>query len=83
MLPNHAPLVIAEQYGMLDALAPDWIDLGLGPAAILEVPAWSLETSGYPGAKRLRVSASRQPTLHPCQVAHLMILATALSSPNF
>jgi len=30
MLPNHAPLVIAEQYGMLDALAPGRIDLGLG-----------------------------------------------------
>ena len=30
MLPNHAPLVIAEQFGMLDALAPGRIDLGLG-----------------------------------------------------
>jgi luciferase family oxidoreductase group 1 len=32
MLPNHAPLVIAEQFGMLAALAPDRIDLGLGRA---------------------------------------------------
>jgi luciferase family oxidoreductase group 1 len=32
MLPNHAPLVIAEQFGMLDALAPGRIDLGLGRA---------------------------------------------------
>lgn len=32
MLPNHAPLVIAEQFGMLDALAPDRIDLGVGRA---------------------------------------------------
>jgi luciferase family oxidoreductase group 1 len=31
-LPNHAPLVIAEQFGMLDALAPGRIDLGLGRA---------------------------------------------------
>ena len=32
MLPNHAPLVIAEQFGMLDALAPGRVDLGLGRA---------------------------------------------------
>ncbi|UOQ47083.1 LLM class flavin-dependent oxidoreductase [Gracilibacillus caseinilyticus] len=32
MLPNHAPLVIAEQFGTLDALYPDRIDLGLGRA---------------------------------------------------
>ncbi|WP_244297872.1 MsnO8 family LLM class oxidoreductase [Streptomyces griseoflavus] len=32
MLPNHAPLIIAEQFGMLAALAPDRIDLGLGRA---------------------------------------------------
>jgi len=32
MLPNHAPLVIAEQFGMLQALYGDRIDLGLGRA---------------------------------------------------
>lgn len=32
MLPNHAPLVIAEQFGTLEALFPDRIDLGLGRA---------------------------------------------------
>lgn len=32
MLPNHAPLVIAEQFGMLESLAPGRIDLGLGRA---------------------------------------------------
>ncbi|MDW5443382.1 LLM class flavin-dependent oxidoreductase [Polaromonas sp. SM01] len=32
MLPNHVPLVIAEQVGMLDALAPGRIDIGLGRA---------------------------------------------------
>jgi luciferase family oxidoreductase group 1 len=32
MLPNHAPLVIAEQFGMLAALHPGRIDLGLGRA---------------------------------------------------
>jgi luciferase family oxidoreductase group 1 len=32
MLPNHSPLVIAEQFGMLAALHPGRIDLGLGRA---------------------------------------------------
>ena len=32
MLPNHAPLVVAEQFGTLVALHPDRIDLGIGRA---------------------------------------------------
>jgi luciferase family oxidoreductase group 1 len=32
MLPNHQPLVIAEQFGMLEALHPGRIDLGIGRA---------------------------------------------------
>ncbi len=32
MLPNHSPLVIAEQFGTLDALYPGRIDLGVGRA---------------------------------------------------
>src|SRR5918995_5005464 len=32
MLPNHSPLVIAEQFGTLNALHPGRIDLGLGRA---------------------------------------------------
>lgn len=32
MLPNHAPLAVAEQFGTLAALHPDRIDLGLGRA---------------------------------------------------
>jgi luciferase family oxidoreductase group 1 len=32
MLPNHAPLVIAEQFGTLETLFPGRIDLGLGRA---------------------------------------------------
>jgi len=32
MLPNHSPLVIAEQFGTLEALYPGRIDLGLGRA---------------------------------------------------
>ena len=32
MLPNHSPLMVAEQFGTLSALYPDRIDLGLGRA---------------------------------------------------
>lgn len=32
MLPNHSPLVVAEQFGTLDALYPGRIDLGMGRA---------------------------------------------------
>ncbi|NIY83132.1 LLM class flavin-dependent oxidoreductase [Vibrio hepatarius] len=38
MLPNHAPLVIAEQFGTLEALYPDRIDLGLGRAPGTDYP---------------------------------------------
>jgi luciferase family oxidoreductase group 1 len=37
MLPNHAPLVIAEQFGTLASLYPGRIDLGLGRAAGTDV----------------------------------------------
>lgn len=32
MLPNHAPMIIAEQFGTLEALFPGRVDLGLGRA---------------------------------------------------
>jgi luciferase family oxidoreductase group 1 len=32
MLPNHAPLTVAEQFGMLEAMYPGRIDLGMGRA---------------------------------------------------
>jgi luciferase family oxidoreductase group 1 len=38
MLPNHAPLVIAEQFGTLATLFPGRIDLGLGRAPGTDVP---------------------------------------------
>ena len=48
MLPNHAPLVIAEQFGTLESLFPGRIDLGLGRA---------------PGSDRVTAHALRR-TLH-------------------
>src|SRR3954470_15000982 len=32
MLPNHAPLIIAEQFGTLESLYPGRVDLGVGRA---------------------------------------------------
>lgn len=39
MLPNHAPLLIAEQFGTLESLYPGRIDLGLGRAPGTDHPA--------------------------------------------
>ena len=39
MLPNHAPLQVAEQFGTLEALFPGRIDLGLGRAPGTDTPA--------------------------------------------
>src|SRR3954470_21692163 len=39
MLPNHAPLVIAEQFGTLESLYPGRIDLALGRAPGTDRPA--------------------------------------------
>jgi len=38
MLPNHAPLIVAEQFGTLASIYPDRIDLGLGRAPGSDAP---------------------------------------------
>jgi luciferase family oxidoreductase group 1 len=46
MLPNHAPLVVAEQFGMLEALHPGRVDLGIGRApGTDQVTAYALRRS--------------------------------------
>src|SRR5829696_6835630 len=40
MLPNHAPLVVAEQFGTLASLHPGRIDLGLGRAPGTDQRTW-------------------------------------------
>ena len=40
MLPNHAPLIIAEQFGTLEALFPGRVDLGLGRAPGTDGRTW-------------------------------------------
>ncbi|WGL53225.1 LLM class flavin-dependent oxidoreductase [Nocardioides sp. BP30] len=47
MLPNHAPLVVAEQFALLEAAFPHRIDLGLGRAPGTDpVTSWALRHGG-------------------------------------
>ncbi len=48
MLPNHAPLVIAEQFGTLNALFPGRIDLGIGRAPGTDQPTARALCRGRP-----------------------------------
>ena len=62
MLPNHSPLVIAEQFGTLESLYPGRIDLGLGRA-----PGSDPTT-----ARALRRSLHSDPDEFPRDVVELM-----------
>ena len=58
MLPNHQPLVIAEQFGMLEALHPGRIDLGIGRApGTDQITAYALRRSMDPAADDLPTSS--------------------------
>jgi luciferase family oxidoreductase group 1 len=53
MLPNHAPLAVAEQFGMLEAFHPGRIDLGIGRApGTDQLTAYALRGSPSVGADR-------------------------------
>jgi luciferase family oxidoreductase group 1 len=62
MLPNHAPLQVAEQFGTLEALYPGRIDLGLGRAPGTDTPA----------ARALRRTLVGGEERFPQEVAELM-----------
>jgi luciferase family oxidoreductase group 1 len=62
MLPNHAPLVIAEQFGTLESLFPGRIDLGLGRA-----PGTDPAT-----AQALRRTLASDPDRFPQDILELM-----------
>lgn len=62
MLPNHSPLVIAEQFGTLASLFPDRIDLGLGRAP----------GSDQLTARALRRNLDTDPEQFPQDVIELM-----------
>jgi luciferase family oxidoreductase group 1 len=61
MLPNHAPLVVAEQFGTLESLFPGRIDLGLGRA-----PGTDMVTS-----RALRRDLNTNPEQFPQDVEEL------------
>ena len=50
MLPNHAPLAVAEQFALLEAAAPGRIDLGIGRAPGSDPGARPIPRSIRPGA---------------------------------
>jgi luciferase family oxidoreductase group 1 len=62
MLPNHSPLVIAEQFGTLEALFPGRIDLGLGRAP----------GSDQLAARALRRNLATDPDQFPHDVVELL-----------
>jgi luciferase family oxidoreductase group 1 len=62
MLPNHSPLVIAEQFGTLEALFPGRIDLGLGRAP----------GSDQAAARALRRNLATDPEEFPRDVMELL-----------
>jgi luciferase family oxidoreductase group 1 len=62
MLPNHAPLQIAEQFGTLESLFPGRIDLGLGRAPGTDQAA----------AQALRRTLQSDPNQFPADVVELM-----------
>ena len=52
MLPNHAPLVVAEQFALLEALYPGRIDIGLGRApGTDQMTAVALRRAGQSGSE--------------------------------
>lgn len=70
MLPNHAPLVVAEQFATLDALYPGRIDLGLGRA-----PGTDMET-----ARALRRDLKTKGTDFPEMLEELQYFFSAESA---
>jgi luciferase family oxidoreductase group 1 len=52
MLPNHAPLVVAEQFGTLATMHPDRVDLGLGRAPGTDMNTMRALRRGMSGADR-------------------------------
>jgi luciferase family oxidoreductase group 1 len=72
MLPNHAPLIIAEQFATLEALHPGRIDLGIGRAP----------GTDHVTARALRRSADLNATHFPDDVVELIRYLLPAESPS-
>ncbi|MBB4804401.1 luciferase family oxidoreductase group 1 [Flavobacterium nitrogenifigens] len=60
MLPNHSPLVVAEQFGTLETLYPNRIDLGLGRAPGTDQPtAEAIRKDFFEQAQRFPQNVSK------------------------
>jgi luciferase family oxidoreductase group 1 len=68
MLPNHAPLVVAEQFAMLEALHPGRIDIGLGRA-----PGSDMRTAE--ALRRSHQSGAEPEFAHDIQLVEALVAA--------
>jgi luciferase family oxidoreductase group 1 len=66
MLPNHAPLIVAEQFGTLESLYPGRVDLGLGRAP----------GTDHATARALRRTLASDPEAFPHDIMELMAYFT-------
>jgi len=72
MLPNHSPLIVAEQFGTLESLFPGRIDLGLGRAP----------GSDQATARAMRRTLDSNPDEFPRDVMELMAYFEPLQEPQ-
>lgn len=71
MLPNHSPLIIAEQFGTLATLFPDRIDLGLGRAPGTDQETWRALRRHHQSSERFPQDVQElQDYLGPVQSGH-------------
>lgn len=70
MLPNHSPLVVAEQFGTLETLYPNRIDLGLGRAPGTDQPtAEAIRKDFFEQAQRFPQNVSKLQEYFSCENA--------------
>jgi luciferase family oxidoreductase group 1 len=94
MLPNHAPLIVAEQFGTLASIYPDRIDLGLGRAPGSDAPTMralrrDLRSTGEEFPELLQELRSYLGAPRPGQIVHAVpgenthVPVTLLGSSGF
>jgi luciferase family oxidoreductase group 1 len=90
MLPNHAPLVLAEQFAMLQALHPGRIDLGIGrapgtdpyTAAALRRTPEGLDAEEFPAELDTLLALLGDPTRPEPRRTRLLATPAATGSPE-
>jgi len=90
MLPNHAPLVVAEQFAMLEALHPGRVDLGIGrapgtdpyTAAALRRTPEGLDAEEFPAELDIMLALLGDPTREEPRRTRLLATPAATGSPE-